>query len=131
MFRLKVLLILLTVVSVGCGNSVSSFEGQVDKIQDKGFLISCSDAANKGKKGNIDGIGYMCNVRYTEETIFREVNGNLLNVDDISLSSTVNVTLEKPVDIRKKYEKKAPFNLTAKEIVLITMNNDDSTIWER
>ncbi|AEI42362.1 hypothetical protein KNP414_03823 [Paenibacillus mucilaginosus KNP414] len=59
------------------------------------------------------------------------MNGNLLNADDISLSSTVNVTLEKPVDIRKKYEKKAPFILTAKEIVLITMNNDDSTIGER
>jgi hypothetical protein len=119
MNRLTVILVFLAVLLVGCGNSVSSFEGQVDKIQDKGFLISCSEAANKGKKGDVDAIGYDCNVQYAKETIFREVNGNLLDVDDILLSSTVNVILEKPVDIRKKFKSKKPFVLTAKEIVLI------------
>ncbi len=120
MIRLMVLLLFLSVLLVGCGNPVSSFKGQVDKIQEKGFLISCSDAANKGKKGDIDAIGYGCNVQYTEKTIFRDMNSKSLRVDDISLSSTVNVILEKPVDIRKNFEKSKPFVVTAKEIVLLT-----------
>ncbi|MEK3884343.1 hypothetical protein [Paenibacillus sp. PL2-23] len=122
MARLLAVLIFLTIILVSCGNPVRSFVGEVNTIQDKGFLIGCSDAATKGIKGNLNAIGYLCNVQYTEETIFREVNGNSLHADDISLSSTVSVILEKPVDIRKKYEqsKSGPFILTAKEIVLIT-----------
>jgi hypothetical protein len=120
MVRLVVLLLFLSILLVGCGNPVSSFKGEVNNIQEKGFLIGCSDAANKGKKGNIDSIGYGCNVQYTEKTVFRDMNGKSLRADDISLSSTVSVNLEKPVDIRKKFEKSKPFVLTAKEIVLLT-----------
>ncbi|MCQ6559952.1 hypothetical protein [Paenibacillus mendelii] len=120
MVRVVAVLLFLSVFLVGCGNPVSSFEGEIDKIQDNEFRISCSDAANKGKKGDIIDIGYLCNVQYTNQTLFRDIKGESIKAADISLGSTVNVILEKPVDIRKNFRKNKPFVLTAKEIVLLT-----------
>ncbi|MFC6332548.1 hypothetical protein ACFP56_07910 [Paenibacillus septentrionalis] len=120
MKQLPVFLVLLAVLLIaGCGNSVNSFQGQIENIQENGFLIGCSEAANKGKKGGINDIGYMCNVQYNDETIFRDVDSNSLHVDDILTGSMANVILEKPVDIRKKIEKNDSFVLIAKEIVLL------------
>lgn len=120
MVRLVIVLLFLGLVLSGCGNSVRSFEGSIDKIEANGFLVNCSNAANKGKTGAIDAIGYICNVQYNNQTIFRDKSGTTLNPNDFSPSSIVNITLEKPVDIRRGFEKKKPFVLNAKEIVLIT-----------
>jgi len=119
--RLPVVLVFLALLLIsGCGNSVDSFTGQVEKIEENAFLIDCSDAATKGIEGPVNAIGYICNVQYTEETIFRDVDGNSLHVDDILTGSMVNVILEEPTDIRKKIEKNVSFVLIAKEFVLIS-----------
>jgi hypothetical protein len=124
MLRLVIIIVFLGSFLVGCGSSIESFEGQIEKVETKRFIVDCSDEASKGKRGAIDAIGYGCNVEYTNQTTFRNESGNSLKVSDFSPGSIVNVILVKPVNIRKSIEKEKPFVLTAKEIVLLTRAED-------
>ncbi|RCW39107.1 hypothetical protein [Paenibacillus prosopidis] len=124
MLRLVIIIVFLGSFLVGCGNSIESFEGQIEKVETNRFIVDCSDEANKGKRGAIIDIGYGCPVQFTDQTTFRNESGNSLKMSDFSPSSIVNVILVKPVNIRKNIEKEKSFVLTAKEIVLLTRAED-------
>ncbi|RAP76093.1 hypothetical protein [Paenibacillus montanisoli] len=125
MFRVVIVFICLGLLLVGCRSSDDEgLEGQIEKVETNHFVVDCSDEANKGKKGAIDAVGYGCNVEYTHQTIFRDESGKALKIDDFSSGSIVNVVFEKPVNIRESIAKKKPFVVTAKEIVLLT--NEDN-----
>ncbi|QNK57604.1 hypothetical protein [Paenibacillus sp. PAMC21692] len=80
--------------------------------------VGCSDEANKGKLG-VNDIGYLCSVTITDQTNFRDEEGNSLTESDLSIGSTVKIILTEPVNIRRSFEKEEPLNLAAKEIILI------------
>lgn len=125
MNRAEIILVLLVLFLTGCTRPTELVEGHIIEVKANSFVVDCSDEVNEGKKGAIPTIGYGCPVDYTNQTTFRDESGKYLTSSDFSLGTTVKVILVKPVDIKASVEKKKPFVLSAKEIVLLT--REDAT----
>jgi hypothetical protein len=109
-----IVLVFLGLFLAGCG-STSSFEGTLEEINENSIVVNCSDEMNKGKKGDIIDIGYLCPVQITDKTILSETNGDILSILDFPNSSSVRIVLTKPVNIKKDHSR----NFVAKEIILL------------
>ncbi|WP_274653467.1 hypothetical protein [Paenibacillus humicola] len=121
MKRAGMLLLLACVGLAGCGTSVDSLEGQVDHFDAKAktFNVGCTDEANKGKKGAIADVGYLCTVHYSAQTIFRDESGKPMKPGDFTDGMIVRVHLAKPVSIRRSIEHHKLPKLNADEIALM------------
>ena len=119
MKRLAIIGIILCCLFTAAGRATNSFESHIEEVRSDSLLVACSDEANKGKKGGIDSIGYVCTVKLTDRTIVRDEKGNLSTVGLLSAGSSVKLNLTRSVDIRGAFEKGTAPDLTAKEIVII------------
>jgi hypothetical protein len=63
------LMILLIVLACG---SIKSFENTIDSINKNEFIVNCSNEVNRGKKGSINSVGYLCNVGINSTTVFKD-----------------------------------------------------------
>jgi hypothetical protein len=118
--RVVIILVLLVIFLTGCTRPTELVEGHIIAVKANSFVVDCSDEVNEGKKGAINTIGYGCPVDYTNQTTFRDESGKSLSASDFSVGTTVKVILVKPVDIKASVEKKKPYVLSAKQIVLLT-----------
>jgi hypothetical protein len=116
--RPLILFALIGLLLVGCG-SIKTFQGKLDSIKDGVFIINCSDEVNNGKGKNINGIGYLCNVKVTNNTKFLDEHGTTLKITDFPLESNIRVVLMQSENI-KEIEKGQQLNLVAKEIILLS-----------
>src|SRR5690606_2242143 len=120
MYRVMATLLIALMFLTGCTKPTDSIEGPIEDISDSSFVINCSDEVNRGKKGPINGIGYRCSVEFTDQTVFRDMHGNSLTVNEFISGSTVKVTLSEPVDLRKRMESDKPLGLVANDVILLT-----------
>ncbi|PZD94977.1 hypothetical protein DNH61_15150 [Paenibacillus sambharensis] len=104
----------------GCGSKTKSFQGQIEEITTDKLVVDCTDEVNKGKKGDINAIGYGCSVQLTPVTTYSDEAGNKLAVKDLTDGAMVNITLAKPVNIRSGFESDKPLVLTAQEVVVLS-----------
>ncbi|MFX3632306.1 MAG: hypothetical protein ACE3L7_22310 [Candidatus Pristimantibacillus sp.] len=109
---LIVVCFLMTVTA--CGSPVETFEDTIDSMNDNGFLVNCSEEVNRGKTGNINAIGYLCNVDITNTTSFEDDQGNALQYEDFVQGDFIRITLAKPQNISETNR-----TFDAKEIVLL------------
>ncbi|QMV40033.1 hypothetical protein [Cohnella cholangitidis] len=116
MIRVIAIFVIISLLIVGCGSSVSTFEGTVEAYHDDRLLVNCSDEVNKGKK-NIDDVGYICSVQVTDKTNVTDEAGNPLEIEQLPQSAFVKVTLVKARNIKDSESRRS--KLEAKEIVLM------------
>ncbi|MUV38935.1 hypothetical protein JNUCC1_02807 [Lentibacillus sp. JNUCC-1] len=95
------LLLLMVIIGVVLFFSLSTatFTGNVIEVNDSGqLLVDCPIVKFSGSS---DDIGYTCGVQTTESTIVTNENGDILTIDDIEVTETVNVVLTKRYFLRK------------------------------
>lgn len=116
MKKISVFLIMICLILTACNsnNSITTFQKTIDIIDEGKFLVNCSDEVNRGKKGNIDSIGYYCGITFINTTKFIDRKGNSLQFEDFSMGDSIRITLSKPQDIS---ESNTQFDAT--EIVLL------------
>lgn len=107
-------LLLLVLLLTGCANRTDSFQGIIESVEEGSFIVGCSDEINKGKK-NVNDIGYLCAVNYTDETKWLDPAGNELAMEDFIKGSEVKVILSKKVQFNQDYGELP----AAKEMILI------------
>lgn len=95
------ILVIFVVTLVGC-SKVESFETDINSIRDEIWLVNCSHEVNRNKTGNINGIGYLCHLELTDDTIFLSVNSAEMKMDDFTEGDKIRITLAKPVNISEK-----------------------------
>lgn len=118
MIRTVILLVTIAAIMVGCGFT-KTFSGRFEGVKDGVVIMNCSDEVNKGKKGGIDDIGYLCNIKLTADTKLLNENGKPLAIEEFPMESLVKVVLTHRVNI-KKYVKGKPTDLTAEEMILLS-----------
>ncbi|WP_219834119.1 hypothetical protein [Paenibacillus sp. R14(2021)] len=96
---LVILFIVLWFVSGGRGSTVKSFEDSIETIQNREFLVNCSDEVNRGKHGAIDDVGYLCNIKVTSETKLADADGKPLRFEDFAYGDTIRITFSKGKNI--------------------------------
>jgi hypothetical protein len=87
------------------------FIGDIHIIQEEQLKVDCSDEIEDA--GNFL-VGYLCNVKISEQTKIINENNQNLSVNDLKEGQTVKVVLEKTKNITKEDRE-----VTAKEIVLL------------
>lgn len=95
MNRFVIIVAFFVIILAGCSRSTESFQGQIEEVGDNRFVVNCSTEVNKGKKGGINAIGYGCPVDYTNQTSFRDENGNSLTAKEIILLGGVSISKNK------------------------------------
>lgn len=110
----------LALMLAGCGSKTKSFQGQIEEITTDTLVVNCTDEVNKGKKGDINAIGYGCNVRLTPATTYLDEAGNKLAAENLTRGAMVNITLAKPVNIRSSFESDKPLMLTVQEVMVLS-----------
>ncbi|RAP75094.1 hypothetical protein [Paenibacillus montanisoli] len=97
--------LLLCLALSACGSlsgKLSSFEKkEIDTVKENEILVNCSEEVNRGKKGNIIDIGYLCSVKVDEATAIEDQAGRQLQFSELSQGDTVTVEFAKSVNIRK------------------------------
>lgn len=114
MKKTTLILIVICFILTGCSSPVQTFEDTIDSKNDNEFVVNCSEEVNRGKTGNINDIGYLCNVTINSTTIFEDGTGDGLRFEDFEQGDFIRITLTKPQDISEKNRK-----FDAKEIVLL------------
>lgn len=99
----------------GCGNPVKSFEDTIDSKSESEFTVDCSNEVNRNKKGNIDDIGYLCQIGITDTTTFTDNKGNPLQWEDFSQGDLIRIILAKPQNINEDN-----LRFDAREIILVS-----------
>ncbi|TJY43898.1 hypothetical protein E5161_00365 [Cohnella pontilimi] len=117
MWRPLILFSLIGLLLVGCG-SIKTFQGRVYSIKDGVFIVDCSDEINKGKGKNVNSLGYLCQVKLTNNTKYLDENGTTLKITDFPLESNVKLVLVQSENI-KKVEKGKQLNLVARKVILL------------
>jgi len=117
MIRVIAIFVIISLLIMGCGSRVSTFEGTVDAYHDDRLLVNCSDEVNKGKK-NIDDVGYICSVQVTDKTRVTDEAGNPIDIERLPQSAFVKVILLKARNIKKVESRNS--GLVAKELNLIS-----------
>jgi len=94
--------------------SITTFRGTIDIINEDKFVVDYSDEVNRGKKGGIDSIGYLCNITFNTTTKFVDSKGDSLQFEGFSMGDSIRINLSKPQVIS---ESNRQFEAT--EIVLL------------
>lgn len=68
-------LFLLLLLLVSCSSPIGSFEGDIENIKSDMVQVNCSSTVNREKAGDIESIGYICNVDVTEDTVITNMKG--------------------------------------------------------
>jgi hypothetical protein len=120
-----ILLLLIVIAAVAwspvksyLASLTSTIEGQIEDISDSSLAVDCSDEANRGIRGDINDIGYICSVEITKDTILRAANGEMRTLGEVERGDTAIVRLTKRVSIRRIVIDGKAGALVAKEIVL-------------
>lgn len=90
---------LTLVILVGCSSKVEMFETSIDRIDEDQLIVNCSNEVNRNKTGDINAIGYLCNLLVSESTNMRDIDGSELSMDDLNIGDRIHITLVKPIDI--------------------------------
>jgi hypothetical protein len=107
------LFFLLLLLLVSCSSPIGSFEGDIEDIKSDMVQVNCSSTVNRDKDGDIESIGYICNVDVNEDTVITNINGVQISIDDLKKGQKVQIVLNEKVDIR---ESKNSREVTADEI---------------
>jgi len=94
-------------------NSMSSFDTVIDHISKNEIVVNCSDEINKGKK-QANSIGYLCTVDVHKSTVFKDISGKPLKLEDFASGNLIRIILSKPQPISEKNRR-----FEASEIILI------------
>ncbi|GLX66143.1 hypothetical protein [Paenibacillus glycanilyticus] len=113
-YALSIATLVVSLSLAGCSwQKTNSLEDTIDSIQNNEMTLNCSDAINKGKN-NVDGIGYLCDVRIDSNTVLKDEQGATLQLKDFSNGNEVRVRPVKPINLKKNRA------FTAKEVVLLS-----------
>ena len=101
MKKAPVLLILICLLITACNskNSITTFEGTIESIDEGKFLVSCSHEEIKDKKGNINGRGYFCSITINNTTKLVDSKGASLQFNDFSNGDSIQIKFSKPQKI--------------------------------
>ncbi|MFC4808615.1 hypothetical protein [Paenibacillus sp. GCM10023250] len=99
MKRAGVALLAAAVALTGCWEQkTKAFQGAVEQVENGRISVNCSDEVNRGKRGAIADIGYVCGVETTPQTVYRDEDGSMLKASDIQTGEVVKVILTKAAD---------------------------------
>ncbi|PYF06250.1 hypothetical protein [Ureibacillus chungkukjangi] len=108
-------IIVCCVFLIACSNETTSLYGRLNKIEEKTFIVECSDQVQKTENYTED-IGYSCAVVLTDNTTFRNLNREELSAKDFQTGVIVQVILTEAKIINRCNSSR---QVEAKEIVLI------------
>lgn len=111
------MLIMVCLLLSACGQT-RTFEGTLFHTESgtNVFNVDCSDEINQGKV-NVDDVGYLCKIKWDENTQLKDAEGKSLKPEDFSSGDLVRVTLSRAQRITEKNR-----TFQAKEIVLAEAN---------
>ncbi|TCM84683.1 hypothetical protein EV294_1351 [Paenibacillus sp. BK033] len=122
MKRVGVALLVVAVALTGCWEQkTKTFQGAVERVENGRISLNCSDEMNRGKRGAIDAIGYICDIETTSQTVYRDEDGSDLKASDFKTGEVVKVILTKAAD----FHASKPGKRYAETLILL--HQDDVT----
>ncbi|SFJ82725.1 hypothetical protein SAMN02799624_06146 [Paenibacillus sp. UNC496MF] len=116
MKRVGVVLLMAAVALTGCWEQkTKTFQGAVERVENGRISVNCSDEMNRGKRGAIEDIGYVCGIETTPQTVYRDEDGSGLKASDFKAGEVVKVILTKAVD----FHASKPGNRYAETLILL------------
>ncbi|MBO7749038.1 hypothetical protein I8J29_33240 [Paenibacillus sp. MWE-103] len=99
MKRVGVVLLMAAVALTGCWEQkTKTFQGAVERVENGRISVNCSDEMNRGKRGAIEDIGYVCGIETTPQTVYRDEDGSILRANDFKTGEIIKVILTKAAD---------------------------------
>jgi hypothetical protein len=86
-----IIVVVIVMVASGCSKKVSNWDTVIESIEQGNIKVDCSP-----KKYASDDIGYSCGLITTDETIYEDVSGNSISIDQFKIGDDVRLYLTSP-----------------------------------
>lgn len=94
LISLVFVLVIVILYIRGC-DPTEAFDTELESVGANQFLVNCSQEVTRHMHGDINDVGYECNVQLRDDTRFFDAAGMRLKVNDFNQGDSIRVILKK------------------------------------